>query len=132
MVGTGRLSYIVILLTGSDVGREAIGFESDGGNAGIDPRRKLLLLLHCPKSVWVESLDFLNVAINWWLFNLQRHADHHANASRPYYHLRPFHEHGPQLPFGYPTAILAALLPPLWFRIMDPRVDMASAPMDAA
>lgn len=58
---------------------------------------------------------------NWWLFNLQRHADHHANASRPYWNLRAIEE-GPQLPFSYPTAILVAMVPPLWMAIMDPRV----------
>ena len=28
----------------------------------------------------------------------------------------------PQLPMGYPGAILLALIPPLWFRIMNDRV----------
>lgn len=56
---------------------------------------------------------------NWWLFNLQRHADHHATASRPYYHLVAL-EDGPQLPFSYPTAILVALIPPLWWAMVDP------------
>ena len=58
---------------------------------------------------------------NWWLFNLQRHADHHANASRPYYNLRAIEE-GPQLPFSYPTMILLALVPPVWHALMDPAV----------
>lgn len=57
---------------------------------------------------------------NWWLFNLQRHADHHANASRPFHNLRAIEE-GPQLPFSYPTAIVCSLVPPLWHRIMDHR-----------
>lgn len=58
----------------------------------------------------------------YWLFNLQRHADHHAYASRPYHLLRTTDE-GPQLPFGYPTMLLIALIPPLWRRVMDPRVE---------
>lgn len=58
---------------------------------------------------------------NYWLFNLQRHADHHAYASRPYHLLRTSEE-GPQLPYGYPTMLLMALVPPLWRRVMDPRV----------
>jgi hypothetical protein len=33
----------------------------------------------------------------------------------------------PQLPAGYPTMVLLALLPPLWFRVMDPRVAAVSA-----
>lgn len=58
---------------------------------------------------------------NWFLFNLQRHSDHHYLASRPYWALRHY-EDVPQLPFGYATAVLVALVPPLWRRIMDPRV----------
>lgn len=58
---------------------------------------------------------------NLFLFQLQRHSDHHANGSRPYQSLRHFEE-SPQLPFGYATATVTALLPPLWFSIMNPRV----------
>ncbi len=56
------------------------------------------------------------------LLGLPRHADHHANASRPYWALRHFDE-APQLPAGYATMLLAALVPPLWRRLMDPRVS---------
>lgn len=56
------------------------------------------------------------------LYELTRHADHHYKASRPYQVLRHF-DGSPQLPFGYPGAILLSLVPPLWFRVMDPRVQ---------
>lgn len=59
---------------------------------------------------------------NWVLLNLQRHSDHHAFAGRPYEQLR-HHEDAPQLPAGYPWMMLLALLPPAWFRVMDPRVS---------
>lgn len=59
---------------------------------------------------------------NWYLFNLARHSDHHALASRPYELLR-HHDDAPQLPAGYATMVLLALVPPLWFRVMDPRVE---------
>jgi alkane 1-monooxygenase len=59
-----------------------------------------------------------------FLFNLPRHADHHANASRPYWALRAFPD-APELPLGYPTMVMIALVPPLWFRIMDPRLEAA-------
>jgi alkane 1-monooxygenase len=59
---------------------------------------------------------------NWFLFHLQRHADHHHVASRPYYALRHIEE-SPQLPTGYAGMILLALVPPLWRRVMDPRVE---------
>lgn len=59
---------------------------------------------------------------NWLLFNLQRHSDHHYLASRPYHMLRHYDD-VPQLPAGYATMILAALVPPVWFAIMHPRVE---------
>lgn len=59
------------------------------------------------------------------LFELTRHADHHAHASRPYPILRSLDE-GPQLPTGYPGMVLLALIPPLWFRVMDSRLAMNS------
>ena len=58
---------------------------------------------------------------NVMLINLQRHADHHANPSRPY-HLLRHHPDSPQLPTGYPGMLWLAAVPPLWFRVMDPRV----------
>ena len=66
---------------------------------------------------------------NACLFNLQRHADHHANPNRPYPLLRD-DPASPQLPTGYPGMLLLALWPPLWFRIMNPRVQRwRSAPV---
>lgn len=58
---------------------------------------------------------------NWLLINLARHADHHLLASKRYQALDPT-EAAPRLPAGYGTMILVALVPPLWRRIMDPRV----------
>lgn len=55
------------------------------------------------------------------LYELTRHTDHHMNATRKYQTLRHM-EDSPQLPYGYPTSILMALLPPVWFRIMNPKV----------
>jgi len=62
-----------------------------------------------------------------FLFELSRHSDHHVVASRKYQLLRSF-EDSPQLPSGYPGMILIALMPPLWFRIMDPLVERVSFP----
>ncbi len=58
---------------------------------------------------------------NWLLFQLQRHSDHHAHARRRYQVLR-HHEDSPQLPVGYAGMFVLALVPPLWRRVMDPRV----------
>lgn len=59
------------------------------------------------------------------LFELSRHSDHHATASRKYQILRTFDD-SPQLPTGYPGMIVLALFPPIWFRIMNPLVDKTS------
>ena len=57
-----------------------------------------------------------------FLFNLPRHSDHHAWASRKYQILRHFDD-SPQLPAGYPAMLMLAVLPPLWIPIMNARVD---------
>ena len=59
---------------------------------------------------------------NFFLFQLQRHSDHHTYASKRYQVLDHFDE-SPQLPFGYPTMVLMALLPPLWFSVMDKKLE---------
>lgn len=56
-----------------------------------------------------------------FLFNLSRHSDHHYNAARKYQILR-HHNDSLQLPTGYPGMMLLALIPPLWFRIMNQRI----------
>lgn len=55
-------------------------------------------------------------------FQLQRHSDHHANPQRRYQVLRHFDD-SPQLPAGYSAMIVLALIPPLWMRVMNPRVQ---------
>ena len=58
---------------------------------------------------------------NLMLFQLQRHSDHHENARRRYQAL-VHHDASPQLPGGYSAMFVLALVPPLWRRIIDPRV----------
>ena len=58
---------------------------------------------------------------NFFLFQLQRHSDHHYRAIRRYQILDHYDE-SPQLPCGYPTMILAALVPPVWFGVIDSRL----------
>lgn len=55
-----------------------------------------------------------------FLFRLTRHSEHHFDATRPYDRLPPGQE-APQLPAGYASMILLALIPPLWFRVMNGR-----------
>jgi alkane 1-monooxygenase len=63
---------------------------------------------------------------NAYLFQLQRHSDHHAHAARPYWALRQ-QDAAPQLPGGYGAMILLALVPPLWRRVIDPRIPSNQA-----
>ena len=58
---------------------------------------------------------------NIFLYHLQRHSDHHANPTRRYQTLRSI-DGAPNLPSGYASMILLTLLPPLWRKVMDPRV----------
>jgi alkane 1-monooxygenase len=61
---------------------------------------------------------------NWALFHLQRHSDHHAHPTRRYQSLRNFPDL-PRLPNGYFGMYLLAYVPPLWFRLMNPRLIAA-------
>jgi alkane 1-monooxygenase len=70
-----------------------------------------------PEHSWNSN----SAASNVLLYHLQRHSDHHANPLRRYQALRHVKE-APQLPTGYAGMILTALVPPLWRRVMDPRV----------
>ncbi len=70
-----------------------------------------------PEHSWNSN----NVASNVLLYHLQRHSDHHANPTRRFQALRHF-DAAPQLPTGYAGMILLALVPPLWRRVMDPRL----------
>jgi alkane 1-monooxygenase len=70
-----------------------------------------------PRHSWNSN----NLATNVLLYHLQRHSDHHAHPTRRYQALRD-EKGAPALPTGYAGMILLALVPPLWNRVMDPRV----------
>ncbi|MFC4722845.1 alkane 1-monooxygenase [Geojedonia litorea] len=55
------------------------------------------------------------------LYELTRHSDHHYKSSKKYQVLN-CHEESPQMPFGYPTSMVLAFIPPLWFAIMNKRI----------
>jgi alkane 1-monooxygenase len=71
-----------------------------------------------PAHSWNSNFLLTNLA----LFQLQRHSDHHAYAKRRYQVLRHYEE-SPQLPAGYATMYVLALIPPLWKKVMNPRVE---------
>lgn len=70
-----------------------------------------------------HSWNSAHKASNWLLINLQRHSDHHYKPDRRFPLLQTYDEdEAPQLPYGYPVMTMAALVPPLWRRIMHPRI----------
>lgn len=71
-----------------------------------------------------HSWNAAHKATNWFLINLQRHSDHHYKPDRRFPLLQTYGpDEAPQLPYGYPAMTSLALVPPLWRRVMDPRVE---------
>ena len=68
-----------------------------------------------------HSWNCNNLVTNLTSYNLARHSDHHANPSRHYQHLRTFAD-TPHLPYGYLGMYWLAYFPPLFRRVMNPRV----------
>jgi len=58
---------------------------------------------------------------SWTMFNLTRHSHHHAQGEVPYQDLQPFPD-APMMIGGYLTTIIVAMIPPLWHRLMTPKV----------
>ena len=73
-----------------------------------------------------HSWDTPHRISNWLLINLPRHADHHLGAAKRYQSLELL-PGAPRLPAGYGAMFLLALVPPLWFRVMNRRVAATRA-----
>lgn len=72
-----------------------------------------------PRHSWNSSHSLTNLLF----INLQRHSDHHYKPDRRYPLLQSYSEDdAPQLPYGYPMMVLIAMVPPIWFRLMNRRV----------
>ncbi|MDG2396635.1 MAG: alkane 1-monooxygenase [Flavobacteriaceae bacterium] len=56
------------------------------------------------------------------LYELTRHSDHHYKTSKKYQFLENKIE-SPQLPFGYPTSMIIAMIPTIWFSIMNKQIE---------
>ena len=74
----------------------------------------------------IHSWNSSNWFTNYFLFNLERHSDHHFKPNRRYQILRHYEE-SPQLPTGYAGMILLAVIPPVWRKYMDGRVRLHRA-----
>lgn len=79
----------------------------------------------------VHSWNASHIVSNFFLFQLQRHSDHHANAIKRYQVLNHYDE-SPQLPAGYSTMVILCLVPPAWFRIMNHRLEHWQGTVQAA
>jgi alkane 1-monooxygenase len=70
-----------------------------------------------PRHSWNTNKRFSS----WTMFNLTRHSHHHAQGEVPYHELKPYNE-APMMINGYLGTIAVALIPPLWHKLMTPKV----------
>jgi alkane 1-monooxygenase len=116
LFGWGTLPYLVVQAVFAFSLLEAVNYLEHYG----------LVRQQLPNGRWERvnprhSWNNNHVVTNLFLYQLQRHSDHHANPTRRYQALRHFDE-SPQLPSGYATMIVLCYFPPLWRRVMDKRV----------
>ena len=71
-----------------------------------------------PEHAWQSNLT----PSRYTLVELSRHSDHHLKASKHYQTLVS-HAESPKMPTGYFGSYYLALIPPLWFKIMNPIVE---------
>ncbi len=71
----------------------------------------------------IHSWNSNHVVGRLLLFELSRHSDHHYKASTPYPLLKHMDD-APQLPTGYPGMMLLSLIPPLFFRLMNQKIEV--------
>jgi alkane 1-monooxygenase len=118
-LGVGILPYLVLQAVVGFSLLEVVNYMEHYGmlrqQVGVGERRRYERV--DPSHSWNSN----NIATNVLLYHLQRHSDHHANPTRRYQALRDFEE-SPVLPTGYAGMIVLAAVPPLWRRVMDPRV----------
>ena len=74
-----------------------------------------------PAHSWSADAPLCNLMV----FNVQRHAHHHARPKNSYHELEALEE-GPQCPTGYFGMMVLALVPPWWHHVMDPLVVKAA------
>ena len=56
------------------------------------------------------------------LFSLTRHSSHHKKPMVKFWELNP-HADAPQMPYGYLTTLIICLIPPLWYRTINPNLN---------
>lgn len=56
------------------------------------------------------------------LFSLTRHSAHHEKGDLPFWVLNPYPD-APEMPFGYLTTIYVCMIPPLWYKVINPKLE---------
>lgn len=84
-------------------------------------RRKLLPSGRYERVSEIHSWNSNHILGRIVLYELTRHSDHHYKSNKKY-QLLNCHASSPQLPLGYPTSMVLAFIPPLWFAVMNKRV----------
>ena len=69
-----------------------------------------------------HSWNSRHTSANWSTFNLGLHAEHHQTASK-HYPLLSQEEKAIEMPANYSIMLIMALIPPLWFLVMDRKID---------
>jgi len=70
----------------------------------------------------MHSWDSNQPVSRFFLIDLSRHADHHYYASKPYHTLNSY-PNGNKLPSGYAGLFFVAIFPPLWYKLIHPRIS---------
>tara|TARA_Y100000590_G_scaffold434367_1_gene552480 strand:- start:1483 stop:2487 length:1005 start_codon:yes stop_codon:yes gene_type:complete len=68
-----------------------------------------------------HSWNSRHSSANWSTFNLGLHAEHHQTSSK-HYPLLSQQKKLMEMPANYPVMIMMALVPPIWFKIMNPKL----------
>ena len=69
-----------------------------------------------------HSWNSRHISANWSTFNLGLHAEHHQTASK-HYPLLSQEEKAIEMPANYSIMLIMALIPPLWFFVMDKKIN---------
>ena len=69
-----------------------------------------------------HSWNSRHISANWSTFNLGLHAEHHQSASK-HYPLLSQEEKAIEMPANYSVMLMMALVPPIWFLVMNRKID---------
>jgi len=71
-----------------------------------------------PEHAWDDSA----IISSFFMCQIDRHSDHHANVGRPYQILRVM-DKAPRLPYGYLNILFVTMVPSAWRKLMHPIIE---------